>query len=234
MTLVYYLEAHEIPRILNSTGHVHLPPPRDPNDYRIPESEADEPRIDYDLINPFNLTLCVGKEWHRFPGHYLVPDGVRVDFIKSEFDGMLPGHFKPTPRNAGLMARIQGTRDIPRGLNDLNKEEPSLYVSAEIFSMIPLLISLPQVEAHTCDYLMESDYPLHPVESVHEPRYATDIATWDRVHCEKFLDQRHSSLLTRALWLPGARWQQLNEFGEFCLLRNRKNMERKEKTLIVQ
>ena len=91
-----------------------------------------EPRIDYDLITPFNLTLCIGKEWHRFPGHYLVPDGVHVEWIKSEFDGMLPGHFKRTERAAGLTERPKGTHAIPYGLNDLNKEEPSFYVSHAI------------------------------------------------------------------------------------------------------
>ena len=132
MTLMYYLEAYEIPKVLNTTGYVRLPPPQ-VGRYKIPESEADEPRVDYDLIYPFNLTLCVGKEWHRFPSHYLVPDGVRVEWIKSEFDGMLPGHFTPTERKGGLMERLKGTHVVPQGLNDLNKEEPSFYVSRVLF-----------------------------------------------------------------------------------------------------
>lgn len=132
MTVLNYFEAYEVPRILNTTGLVYLPPPRSDSKYHIPESEAENPRIDYDLIAQFNLTVCYGKEWHRFPGSYLVPDGIRVDWIKSEFDGMLPGHFKETPRAAGLAARVHGTRVVPRGLNDLNKEEPSFYVRARV------------------------------------------------------------------------------------------------------
>lgn len=132
-TVMYYFDQYEIPSILNTTGYVRLPPPPEDGRYRIPEKEEDEPRVDYDLIYPFNLTLCVGKEWHRFPGHYYVPDGVRVEWIKSEFDGMQPGHFKPTPRWGGLMARLEGTHSIPHGLNDLNKEEPSFYVSRNSF-----------------------------------------------------------------------------------------------------
>lgn len=129
MALTNYFEAYEIPRILNSTGYVNLPPPLPAG--QLPTSDADnsEIRLDYDLINPFNLTLCYGKEWHRFPGSYLVPDGVSVEWVKSEFDGMLPGHFKRTPREGGLASRIHGTRVVPYGLNDLNKEEPSFYVS---------------------------------------------------------------------------------------------------------
>ncbi|EKM61384.1 glycosyltransferase family 22 protein [Phanerochaete carnosa HHB-10118-sp] len=216
-TVMYHFDQYEIPSILNRTGYVHLPPPPKDGRYRIPEKEEDEPRVDYDLIYPFNLTLCVGKEWHRFPGHYYVPDGVRVEWIKSEFDGMLPGHFKPTPRWGGLMARLEGTHNVPVGLNDLNKEEPSFYV-----------------DVSTCDYLMDLDFPLHPVSTSLEPRYAIDNDTWERAYCQKFLDTRHSPLLTRALWMPGSRWQEMNEYGDYCLLKHRANMERKENALNVR
>ncbi|KAI0688138.1 glycosyltransferase family 22 protein [Cytidiella melzeri] len=216
MALMNHFEAYEIPRVLNATGYVRLPPPQDPrHKRRIPESDEDEPRIDYDLITPFNLTLCFGKEWYRFPGSYLVPDGVTVEWIKSEFDGMLPGHFKRTPKKGGLVSRIHGTRVVPGGLNDMNKEEPSFYV-----------------DVNTCDYLVDSDYPLHPTSTPHEPRYAVHEA-WDRVKCEPFLDASHSSLLTRTLWVPGEKWQQTNEYGDYCLLRNKRNMERKERVLTV-
>ena len=80
---------------------------------------------------------------------------------------------------------------------------------------------------------MDSDYPLDPVSSSLEPRYAVDSTTWDRVHCEKFLDVRHSPILTRALWMPGSRWREMNEFGDFCLLRHKANMEAKERRLTV-
>lgn len=80
---------------------------------------------------------------------------------------------------------------------------------------------------------MDSDFPLHPVSTPHEPRYAADGDTWDRVVCEPFLDVRHSSTLTRAVWMPGKRWQELNEYGEFCLLRHKKNVQRKMQALTV-
>ncbi|KAI0094255.1 glycosyltransferase family 22 protein [Irpex rosettiformis] len=215
MALTNYFEAYEIPRILNETGYVSLPPPLPAG--QLPTSDDDNPdvRIDYDLINPFNLTLCYGKEWHRFPGSYLVPDGVRVEWVKSEFDGMLPGHFQKTLREGGLVSRVHGTRVVPKGLNDLNKEEPSFYV-----------------DVNTCDYLVDSDFPLHPSSTPLEPRYAVDEA-WYRVKCEPFLDARHSSLLTRTLWLPGTQWQSQNEFGDYCLLKNKKNMETKERSLAI-
>ncbi|OCH96425.1 glycosyltransferase family 22 protein [Obba rivulosa] len=215
LSIVYALESQEIPRLLNTTGHIYLPPPMNYTS-RASEDES-QPRIDPSLIEDFGLRLCFGKEWHRFPGHYLVPDGVRVDWIKSDFNGMLPGHFPETTKSGGLMERIKGTRVVPQGLNDLNKEAPEFYV-----------------DVAECDYLVDLDFPLHPVWSEHEPRYAADEATWERVACRPFLDAHHSATLTRTLWMPGSRWQQTNEFGDYCLLKHRENVERKERVMTVR
>jgi alpha-1,2-mannosyltransferase len=120
---VYYLlETSELPRLLNSTGFLPVHPPN--------TLAEDLPRIDLTPVKQFNLTLCVGKEWYRFPGHYLVPDGVRVDFIKSEFRGLLPTHFSDgeSERKADGLWWRKGTRSVPEGLNDLNREESRYYV----------------------------------------------------------------------------------------------------------
>ncbi|CCL98089.1 uncharacterized protein FIBRA_00083 [Fibroporia radiculosa] len=211
LSAYHALEAEEIPRILNTTGHIYIPPLSD-RPRRL--DDDDHPRIDPALVEALGLRLCVGKEWHRFPGHYIVPEGVRVDWIKSEFNGMLPAHFIETPKAWGLPARMQGTRMTPVGLNDLNEEAPEFYV-----------------DVSQCDYLVDLDFPLHPIESAHEPRYATDEATWDRVTCFPFLDARYSSLLTRTLWMPGSKWQERNEFGDYCLLRHRENVKIKEEMM---
>lgn len=90
------------------------------------------------------------------------------------------------------------------------------------------MYAVTQADVAECDYLLDLDFPRHPTEGPHEPRYAADGATWDRVECQPFLDARHSSLLTRTLWMPGARWEAGNVYGEFCLLRHRANVQRKE------
>ena len=59
-----------------------------------------------------------------------MPDGIRVDFVKSEFAGLLPGHFSDGEGggdNNEFWWR-KGTRRTPEGLNDLNREEPRYYV----------------------------------------------------------------------------------------------------------
>ena len=85
-----------------------------------------------------------------------------------------------------------------------------------------------QVPIEECDYLIDLDFLLHPISSELEPRYATMDETWERVACQLLLDARHSFILTRIFWLPGERWRNGNEFGDYCLLRNWKKMEMKE------
>ena len=133
--VVFDFQMHELPRLLNDTGLIHLPP--------ADTKPKDLPQIDLTPIKEFDLRLCLSKEWHRFPGHYLVPDGIRVDFVKSEFDGLLPGHFAEERVRAWWWER-QGARVVPGGLNDLNHEEPRHYVRIirSISSLNHSLISL--------------------------------------------------------------------------------------------
>lgn len=121
----------ELPRLLNETGFLPVYPPN--------IREVEKPPIDFSPLKEFDLTVCLGKEWHRFTGHYLVPNGIRVDFVKSEFDGMLPRHFEESgvesnDRNDVLysLSRTWWLRSqtsfVPEDLNDLNEEDISHYV----------------------------------------------------------------------------------------------------------
>ncbi|KAF8846076.1 glycosyltransferase family 22 protein [Paxillus ammoniavirescens] len=210
LSIFSHLEGSELPRLLNDTGL--LPP--------LPAGveDRDRPSIDFTPLKEFDLRLCLGKEWHRFPGHYLVPNGVSVYFVKSDFEGLLPAKFKSIDniKNEPWWDR-GGSRITPAGLNDLNKGAHDYYVPVE-----------------TCDYLVDLDFPQHPTSSEHERRYAVDKQTWQRVICLPFLDASHSSLLTRTLWLPGVWWQSKNEFGDYCLLKNRERVSKKEHEFIAR
>jgi alpha-1,2-mannosyltransferase len=94
---------------------------------KTPGRDEEAIRIDLSPIKQFGLRLCFGKEWYRFPSHYLIPDGVDVQFIKSDFDGLLPRHFDASSGHGRLWKR-EATRNVPPGLNDLNKEERRHYV----------------------------------------------------------------------------------------------------------
>ncbi|KAI6153875.1 glycosyltransferase family 22 protein [Pisolithus tinctorius] len=201
-----HFEVFELPRLLNSTGL--LPP------VQAEVDERDRPNVDLTPIKEFNLRLCVGKEWHRFPGHYLVPTGVGVEFVKSDFAGLLPAHFQ---RSFGPWWDRQGSKQTPAGLNDLNQEAQEFYVPVE-----------------SCDYLVDLDFPHHPTSSRQEPRYAIDEDVWQRVVCLPFLDAAHSPRLTRTLWIPGSWWQSKNEFGDYCLLRNEERVHEKERRVAAR
>ena len=125
LEIAHHFEYVELPRLLNATGLLPPPPPLRKGDN--PAYQDDYP-VDLSPIKRFGLRICYGKEWHRFPGHYLIPDGVDVQFIKSEFNGLLPRKFEKSVGTEGLWKR-EKTRVVPSGLNDLNREEVSNYVS---------------------------------------------------------------------------------------------------------
>lgn len=74
-----------------------------------------------------NASVCFGKDWYRFPTSFFLPNGMKAKFIKSEFDGLLPGEFaEATTPDAGFRL---GTWMVPTGMNDENKEDMGKYVS---------------------------------------------------------------------------------------------------------
>jgi len=209
----------ELPRVLNATGL--LQPKVVPDDgnskyYSSSKYDAEAPIELNNLPLLGGISLCIGKEWYRYPGHYLIPTGVNVHFIKSEVSHLLPGPFPPSVGAVPLWP-WDGTRVIPdTGLNDKNEEVMSRYV-----------------DVSQCDYLFDSDFPLRPVPK-HEPRYAIESEIWDRVSCHQFLDTANSGKLSRLLWYPSPIREQIaqvdggNNFGEFCILRNKARAAERE------
>lgn len=77
------------------------------------------------------MKLCFAGEWYRYPGSYLVPDGVDVAFVQTEFDGMMPRPWEPSEEQTGRWPREE-TRVIRLGrFNGENKasSEPGAFVS---------------------------------------------------------------------------------------------------------
>ncbi|KIM32271.1 glycosyltransferase family 22 protein [Serendipita vermifera MAFF 305830] len=204
MDVAFHFEHTELPRLLNATGLLPpLPPIRN-------KRYDNEPRADMKLVRQFGLRLCIGKEWYRFPSHFFVPDGIDVKFIKSEFDGLLPQPFPPSVGSSAFWP-WDGMRVVPEGLNDLNIENSAHYG-----------------DVSDCDYLFDLDFPTNPRSSAVEQRFAPQKGIWDTVHCEQFLDAANSPTLSRILWIPGRSWWTKNEYGNYCMLRNRKRAARRE------
>ena len=70
--------------------------------------------------------VCLGKEWYRFPSSFFLPTRMRAKFVKSAFDGLLPGQFSEATTGFGLYP----TWLIPPGMNDQNIEDPGKLVNS--------------------------------------------------------------------------------------------------------
>lgn len=76
-------------------------------------------------IHTHGESVCIGKEWYRFPSSYFLPNAMKAKFVKSQFDGLLPGEFAEAKTGFGFWS---GTWLIPAGMNDLNQEDMGKYV----------------------------------------------------------------------------------------------------------
>lgn len=65
---------------------------------------------------PVNSTVCVGREWYRFPSSYFTEGNLK--FVASGFDGLLPGEFLSFAA-------------IPQNMNNRNEFDPSKIVPLE-------------------------------------------------------------------------------------------------------
>ncbi|KAK5689522.1 mannosyltransferase [Elasticomyces elasticus] len=150
-------------------------------------------------------TVCLGKEWYRFPTHYLLPKGVEAKFLKSEFDGLLPGEFSTIPSAQGF-GLFPGAWLVPAGMNDANEEDLAKYT-----------------EVNYCDYIVDSRLPSTRT-TILEPDYVHDDEGWERVKCLPFLDATSTGMIGRMLWLPDSplvpeRFRRV--WGEYCLLKKK-------------
>lgn len=90
------------------------------------------------------MRICIGKEWHRFPSSFFLPEtivdnhnkqrNIELQFLKSEFTGILPKHFS----NEKIP---NATRSIPNSMNDKNLEESTRYVAVNTCDFIIDLVT---------------------------------------------------------------------------------------------
>ncbi|KAF2487004.1 Alg9-like mannosyltransferase family-domain-containing protein [Neohortaea acidophila] len=171
-----------------------------------------KPLHDTNIARPGSL-VCLGKEWYRFPSHYLLPDNVRAKLIKSSFSGLLPGEFHEAQPGAAL-GIFPGTFMEPSGMNDENREDPSKYTDIK-----------------HCDFVVDLRLPSTPA-TTQEPDFISDRETWERVKCLPFLDAAGTSTLGRLGWLPDSPLvpeQHRRVWGKYCLLKRRRGHGKGEK-----
>lgn len=135
------------------------------------------------VVGAYGDTICFGKDWYRFPSSYHLPNNMNAKFIKSEFNGLLPGEFPKMHATGGWRS---GTWLVPSGMNDQNLEDMGKYV-----------------KLHDCSFLIDTYYPKN-IPSILEPHYLLDHDNWSEISCADFLDSSETSLLGRMLWLPNS------------------------------
>lgn len=152
-------------------------------------------------------TVCLGKEWYRYPSSYFLPNSMRARFVKSAFNGLLPGQFNEAKLGFGL---FPGTWLEPPGMNDQNIEDPGKHIDID-----------------HCTFLVDS-YFSEAQQSSHEPAYILDKANWETLECRSFLDTSKTGLLGRIFWIPDIRIipsRLRRKWGRYCLLRRRQRSD---------
>ncbi|KAM6521330.1 mannosyltransferase [Fusarium solani] len=151
-------------------------------------------------------TVCLGKEWYRFPSSYFLPRDIHAKFVRSEFRGLLPGEFSEAETGFGFWS---GTWLPTTGMNDQNEEDVGKYT-----------------ELRACSFLVDTQYPERrdPLPP-NEPDYIADRENWEIVKCEPFLDAANTHLLARTLWIPDLEVipdHLKRKWGRHCLLQRKK------------
>lgn len=150
------------------------------------------------LTTSKQINVCVGKEWHRFPSSFFLPNHWELQFIKSEFRGLLPKPFRRFP---------QGMRVIPTEMNDANREEISRYV-----------------DICQCQYLVDLEF--EGQTTALEPHYSKNKKEWKSINNYSFLDAANSNRFLRAFYVPLVS-DQFCKFGNYLLLKRIKQCARK-------
>eukprot|EP00096_Caligus_rogercresseyi_P013813 TRINITY_DN6412_c0_g1_i1.p1 TRINITY_DN6412_c0_g1~~TRINITY_DN6412_c0_g1_i1.p1 ORF type:complete len:577 (-),score=53.78 TRINITY_DN6412_c0_g1_i1:48-1778(-) len=141
-------------------------------------------------------TVCVGKEWYRFPTSFFLPStSWNIEFLKSDFKGQLPRHYEEDDTHA--------TRRVYKEFNDQNKEEDTRY----------------RVSALDCDFIVDQDTGSE--ESEREKNYIRHSKVWKEVFSYGMLSsvKSGSNRFLRAFYLPYLSSMK-NEFNTYALLRN--------------
>ncbi|RSM00701.1 hypothetical protein CEP52_008980 [Fusarium oligoseptatum] len=151
-------------------------------------------------------TVCLGKEWYRFPSSYFLPRDIHAKFVRSEFRGLLPGEFSEAETGFGFWS---GTWLPTTGMNDQNEEDVGKYT-----------------ELRACSFFVDTQYPERkdPLPP-NEPDYIADQENWEIVKCEPFLDAANTHLLARTLWIPDLQAipdHLKRKWGRHCLLQRKK------------
>ncbi|XP_044750721.1 alpha-1,2-mannosyltransferase ALG9 [Coccinella septempunctata] len=154
--------------------------------------EVNKYPLDFKVPEKTNINVCIGKDWHRFPNSFFLPNTQwDIRFIKSEFDGMLPAPYATTENATSI---------VHDHFNDKNLENPNVYINI-----------------NKCHFLLDLDLGK---ETVLEPNYGSMTNRWKIITSYSFLNSEKSNKFFRAFFIPYLSSNYI-EFGNFSLLRTK-------------
>jgi alpha-1,2-mannosyltransferase len=141
--------------------------------------------------NDTPATVCVAKEWYRFPTTFFLPQNVTPLWLRSSFTGHLPQHFTPVGAFPWPGAQL-----VHSHFNDRNEEDASAYSQLE-----------------QCDFAVDL--------SVGDDNgdIGAWADAWSKVHCVRFLDSGASPAFVRSFYIPFGVSERSNVYAEYCLLK---------------
>lgn len=80
--------------------------------------------------------VCIGREWYHFPTSAFLPNDYRLRFVRSGFDGLLPGDF---PEQTSVIGAASA---YPRGMNSKNIFSPDKVI-----------------DVNDCDFFIDNSAP---------------------------------------------------------------------------
>jgi len=146
-----------------------------------------------------SYNLCLGKEWHRFGTHFLIPDIFDVHFIRSEFRGQLPGKFLGSwPLSTSYDIISKKPKLLRQKFNDDNSEEIDRYLGLS-----------------ECDFIIDREGDYVPTTKL-EPRFSkTD--EWEIVSKHKMINLENSPGWAKSFYIPYV-FEKKNVFDDYVLL----------------
>ncbi|WVR08923.1 hypothetical protein IAU60_005982 [Kwoniella sp. DSM 27419] len=201
--IVHHLQYKAIPSYLSELG---FEPEPLPENYEPYGKEVPTPQWDLSVLETLEepVTLCYGTEWHRYPSSFLIPQGIKVQWLQTEFDGMMPRQWEPSHKTKSMWPRSETRVIRPGRFNGDNKasSEPGTFVDRSQCTFI-VSLSLPSQTPSA----LEANWQAKP--------------EWEEEYCRHFLDSASSKWWARLLWLPGGLLESGRVYGDYCLLRRR-------------
>lgn len=154
------------------------------------------------------INVCVGREWYHFPNSFFLPENYRLRFVKSGFDGLLPGDFQETGSLFDL------TSYVPQEMNNKNHFVESMVIPFE-----------------QCHFYIDNSGKTNGFEPnlIDPVNISVFESSWEMIRCQKIInpDGNHEGI-GRLLYVPQILRQYIKydvDYMQFCLLENTEQLK---------